>query len=352
MKACAAASSSPVARFVLLVGCFCLFLAVQHVQFAVVRADNNGSVGSTTRKRGINRHIKIVNESGGRVQVHWVHPSTRDLSLMSDPDVAAGAEFPLESYVSHEFQIRQLPDRKTGACAGSSGAEDGAEDQVCKTANFQVSDNDEQVATITSDFRLVFVDNKIKAEREASDLIQDCHRAAKDKIQAASSSDAAAAAIDELLGCVEGGVASALERVNEEIAFQASVRREIAATLENYTCVDDALNSTADITASTWVHTPVDTVGHQSEHTAYSVHIKHERPASKIHLIENFITQDECTAMEEQAASTLHRATVADVRSLFCLFVVALGWPKLGNGDRAAVRKGWIYYIFFAKNPC
>jgi 2OG-Fe(II) oxygenase superfamily len=106
------------------------------------------------------------------------------------------------------------------------------------------------------------------------------------------------------LACVEGGVASALERVNEEIAFQASVRKDIAATLENYTCVDDSLNSTADITTSSWLN-PL-------ENKAYQVHIKHERVASKIHLIQDFITPEECEAMEKQAASTLHRATVAD----------------------------------------
>jgi 2OG-Fe(II) oxygenase superfamily len=256
---------------------------------------------ATTRQRGINRHIKIVNESGTKVQVYWIHPQTRDASLMSDPHVVVGAEFPLESYVGHEFEVRELADANTGECTKSA-------DKVCRQTYFKVTDNDEQVAKITADFQTEFIDNKIKAELQASDLIKKCQASAKQKlVEAGTDTDKASAAVDELLACVEGGVATALERVNEEIAFQASVRKDIAATLENYTCVDDMLNSTADISTTTWLNSES-----ENDKEPYTVHVKHERPASKIHVIENFILDDECTAMEEQAASTLHHATVAD----------------------------------------
>ena len=37
-----------------------------------------------------------------------------------------------------------------------------------------------------------------------------------------------------------------------------------------------------------------------------------DRPASKIHVVENFITAEECKAVEEAAEPILHDATVAD----------------------------------------
>jgi hypothetical protein len=37
-----------------------------------------------------------------------------------------------------------------------------------------------------------------------------------------------------------------------------------------------------------------------------------DRPASRVHVIENFISPEECEAMEEAAKPKLHRATVAD----------------------------------------
>jgi hypothetical protein len=218
---------------------------------------------------------------------------------MSDGEgIVNGAEFPLNSYVGHEFEIREMPDKKTGECNKS-------EDQTCRRTFFAVSENDEQVARVNEDFVVEFVDNKIKAQLEAGDLVEKCQQDAKRKIAAAEGGSDASKIVDELMNCVESGVAGALERVNEEIAFQAEVRKDIAAKLENYTCVDDTLNSTKDIETTAWRNP-------KEPGVTRTVHIKHNRAASKIHVIENFIRPDECEAMEEAARPTLHHATVAD----------------------------------------
>ena len=116
-----------------------------------------------------------------------------------------------------------------------------------------MSANNEQVARIKNDFTVEFVDNKIKAQIEAGSLMQICQEKAKKRIlDAGSDEEKSMKAVDDLLACVEGGVAVALEKVNEEIAFQSSVRKEIAAGLENYTCTDDTLNSTNDVETSVW----------------------------------------------------------------------------------------------------
>jgi hypothetical protein len=47
-----------------------------------------------------------------------------------------GASFPLNSFAGHEFEIRELPSATTGVCKG--------EDQVCRSAYFAVSENDDQ----------------------------------------------------------------------------------------------------------------------------------------------------------------------------------------------------------------
>ena len=41
-------------------------------------------------------------------------------------------------------------------------------------------------------------------------------------------------------------------------------------------------------------------------------HVKFERPAARIHVVENFASAEECTAMEEAAKSKLNRASTAD----------------------------------------
>lgn len=248
-------------------------------------------------QRGVKRNIKITNDSGSRIVIYWVHPSTRDTALMSDAEgIPPGADFPLDSYVGHEFEVREMPLKSTGSCAT----------EQCRITHFAVSENDEQVASINKEFEVVFVDNKIKATMQATDLIKTCKESATEKL--ASDPETA---VSDMMKCVESGVATALEQVNEEIAFQASIRKEIAATLENYTCVDDGLNSTEDVSTDTWID-PVD-------NSRYMVHVKFDRAASRIHTIEKFIKPDECAAMEEAAKPSLHDATVADVRSRIVL---------------------------------
>lgn len=121
--------------------------------------------------------------------------------------------------------------------------------------------------------------------------------------EASGSADAALEAMERMASCVESKIARSLERANEEIAFQASVRKGVASQLENYTCVDDSLESSDDLETRVW---------EQNDGIKRTVHVKHERPASKIHVIEDFITEEECQAMAQAAAPKLHKATVAD----------------------------------------
>lgn len=137
-------------------------------------------------------------------------------------------------------------------------------------------------------------------------MVVDCQaEASKMVAEANGSPDAAWEAMQIMSTCVESKIARALEHANEEIAFQASVRRDVAGKLENYTCTDltGSVEPSPDLETLVWDH---------HDGIKRTVHVKHERPASKIHVIENFISEEECQAMEQAAAATLHRATVAD----------------------------------------
>ena len=78
----------------------------------------------------------------------------------------------------------------------------------------------------------------------------------------------------------------------------------MAAKLENYTCEDPDHPTTTPLRQETW--------DGAKDHLERPVLIMHDRPASKIHVVELFIDQEECDAMEEAAKPILHRATVAD----------------------------------------
>jgi len=75
-----------------------------------------------------------------------------------------------------------------------------------------------------------------------------------------------------------------------------------------------------------------------------TVHVKLNRSASRIHLVENFISAEECQAMQDEAAETLHDATVADGKGGHRLSEarkamqagIKVRWEKEAEGDPIA----------------
>ena len=93
-------------------------------------------LGATTADSPDARSIQILNESGRRVDISWIHPQTEELVLQSTPDVLAGASFSLNSFVTHSFLVRELPGKKSGECEGSEGE--------CRVDYFSVNENHDQ----------------------------------------------------------------------------------------------------------------------------------------------------------------------------------------------------------------
>eukprot|EP00584_Thalassiosira_punctigera_P011839 CAMPEP_0172548106 /NCGR_PEP_ID=MMETSP1067-20121228/17488_1 /TAXON_ID=265564 ORGANISM="Thalassiosira punctigera, Strain Tpunct2005C2" /NCGR_SAMPLE_ID=MMETSP1067 /ASSEMBLY_ACC=CAM_ASM_000444 /LENGTH=440 /DNA_ID=CAMNT_0013335293 /DNA_START=289 /DNA_END=1611 /DNA_ORIENTATION=+ len=238
------------------------------------------------------RSIQIMNESGRRVDIHWIHPDTGEMVLQSDPDVLNGASMDLNSYVGHTFQVRELPAKKTGVCAG--------EDEICRIDHFTVNSNVDQVLFIKEGISVEHSDSKTIANKSASKLLDDCKSTAKRQLSQIDGvdADASASILEELAACVQKGIAKEIEMANEEVAFQAEIRKKMADSWENYTCADEAVNATEPKKDDWW--------------GGRKVRVMIDRPASKIHTIENFLTAEECMAVEEAARPRLHDATVAD----------------------------------------
>lgn len=81
------------------------------------------------------RSINIHNNSGSRIEIHWINPQTKETVLQSNPHVYNGATFSLNSFATHKFEVRELPG-KSGKCNG--------DDQTCRVGYFTVNFNDEQ----------------------------------------------------------------------------------------------------------------------------------------------------------------------------------------------------------------
>jgi len=147
------------------------------------------------------------------------------------------------------------------------------------------------------------VDPVFDAHSETYDHLSSCQELAKEYVGGDTmTSGDVAFLLEEVTRCMESGLTKKFMDVNEEIAFQSQMRLKLSAQLENYTCADDDLPTTTPIETRSWTH----------DGKTREVHVLHDRKASKIHAIKNFITPEECDAIERAAKPKLHKATVAD----------------------------------------
>ena len=141
-------------------------------------------------------------------------------------------------------------------------------------------------------------DTKTIAEKAASEILDTCQQTAKASLQASSSSSNTSEILEQLAACVQDGIAQKIEVANEEIKFQTDIRTDMSDLLEEYTCYDDTMKTSEAKSTKNWKNRQVD--------------VLLERPAAKIHYIHNFITAEECLAIQEEAEPDLKDATVAD----------------------------------------
>jgi hypothetical protein len=74
--------------------------------------------------------------------------------------------------------------------------------------------------------------------------------------------------------------------------------------MENFTCTDPELGTTPDLETRYWTS--------EKDHVERPIHVKLDRPSSRIHVIENFAYPEECDALGDAAQSKLRQASTAD----------------------------------------
>jgi len=90
---------------------------------------------------GVNQEVtlRFRNESDEYISIHWVDPRTQATALIKG-DIEPGLTFNFNSYLTHSFEVWQLPNPDSGLCGG----EEKADEQSCKINYFQVTEAPEQ----------------------------------------------------------------------------------------------------------------------------------------------------------------------------------------------------------------
>lgn len=204
--------------------------------------------------------------------------------LNSEDGIFHGAESKINSYVSHEFEIHEVPNKITGKCKGP--------DNTCRKGHFQVNENDEQLIVFKEGLKeVIHTDNKSKARDQAKTVLQECKASAVNNFNAGDPE----ASMNELLSCIDTSIGSAVEKKKNEIDFQQNLRFEMGSKLGSYSCVDPNVTMAESIENKTWTHSG----------TQHSIKVLFDRPASKITYIQNFISQEECDAVEAATSASL-----------------------------------------------
>jgi hypothetical protein len=240
-----------------------------------------------------NRSITIQNNAKARIELSWIDPSSGDRSVMSDPYIIPGSEYTLDSFVSHQFEVKELPNKNTGKCSGGASS--------CQISFFTVNEHENQVFVVNSDYEIEHVDHTTNARKDASQITENCNKQASEEMISGVPSDKI---LDRMAECLAQQSAKRILDATDNVYFERKLRKKMAAAYENYTCMDFDLPTTEAIEESTWEDPKSGEI--------YTTHIMLDRPASMIHVIEDFITDEECDAMEEAASPMLEKAVVAN----------------------------------------
>ena len=114
---------------------FFLVIIVFYINAIEVKA---AGTARNRRKNGNpqSRSVRVMNKSGVRIDIFWIHPHTRELapSHTDGEGVMYGGETGISSYIGHEFEVVELPSKKTKKCL----------EKECRKTYFAVNTKEDQ----------------------------------------------------------------------------------------------------------------------------------------------------------------------------------------------------------------
>lgn len=232
------------------------------------------------------RRFRLRNLSASGLELYWVNMATEERRLQFE--LVAGASDTLNSHIYHEFEIREQPSKKGGKCKGKKGK--------CRKRHFQISVEEDQVFTVDDDFKVIISNSRTIAEKRASESLRNCRNL--DAFIEEESAKSPEKQIDLLAECMAENVQESLYKLQEEIDFQASVRRKMGARLKDYACQDPRFPTTQPIDVREWNPNNPRLRMDDLDHT---VNVLLRSDTTLIATIENVATPWDCQFVEEGA---------------------------------------------------
>eukprot|EP00934_Nitzschia_sp_Nitz4_P002399 Nitzschia sp. Nitz4//scaffold25_size161228//97841//99217//NITZ4_002439-RA/size161228-processed-gene-0.165-mRNA-1//1//CDS//3329544613//2394//frame0 len=242
------------------------------------------------------RTIEVVNQSGKKLVVDWIHPETGESVTLTD-SLSNGAKTAFDTFVNHTFAVHEPINSPT--CGDLAG--DGSE---CGVQYITVNHNTDQVAIIKKGLVVAYKDSEARAKEEVASQTEECHEVAREQLAKGANANKT---VEALVDCLKGAATELVQQKNEEIAFETKVRLELSRNLENHTCADPTRQTSEPEEIRSWTHED-----YPGEEVTRDILVLHDRPSSQIHALVDFISKEECDAITAAAKPKLHKGTVAD----------------------------------------
>jgi hypothetical protein len=242
----------------------------------------------------MSRHLEFVNQDSERVAVDWLHPETGE-TVPYSAGVVPGERITLNSFVNHTFVIRYPSNTPAGGLSLPAPTYVTVTEEVDQVIVVKQGLQVEHERAKNAQVELK-VDPTEPIPSESTELVRLCRE------KALAGAVDAEQALNVLSQCLENNLAVIYERKNEELAIQELLRTSISASTENYTCADTDRETSTPKEVRSWTHNGV----------TRQANILLDRPSSQIHVVTDFISPEECKAIENAASPLLHRGTVAD----------------------------------------
>jgi len=259
--------------------------------------------------------IRLRNESDDYLSIHWVNPRTQDTAVIKSI-VEPREAFQLNSYVTHHIQIWQELDPRTGLCGS------GDEGKCDEVSSLQVTESEqafiiregvqietEKILSSRSNYKELIKSIDLQVVEDPENILAACKERATERFNQLDDDDHDHDIImkeiqDTLHDCMTVGLSPRIKASYDEVEFERSLRLQASHVAENFTCVNTDLESSPDVATEEWVS--------EKDSIMRMVHKKMDRPASRIHVVANFASAEECKAMEVEAEKDLHVASTAD----------------------------------------
>jgi len=243
------------------------------------------------------RSITMYNESGSKVEIYWVGSGNQKV-LQTTPNLLHGANFNLNSYVGHTFEIKELPQKRTKQCIN------GLEANVCGVSYFTVNDNADQIFYIRKGLLIEHEDHETIAKRSADTLLSTCESNAMKSISSSNTNTDTQTVVAAMTSCLSNNLQSELGKAKEEIEFQKQTSHRMGTMIGDYSCLDTKLKTSERTEGDVWVPKKKKRGSKQ-----YLVDILHKDDASEIQVIHDFISPQECSAFFENTSSDSSKST-------------------------------------------